>query len=143
MSALPKISVQQRNPGVRMRMGELRAFAPKALAAAWRAKRPRAEIVSADEIIVTLVSDAEMAALHARYSHIAGSTDVLTFQHGEIVISAETAQRQAKLFGSTTTAELRLYLLHGLLHLAGYDDLRPAARAKMQALQERLLRQIG
>lgn len=137
------ISVQQRRPGVRVALAELRKFAPKALAAVWRTKRPQSEIVSADEIVVAIVSDAEMAELHARYSHVAGPTDVLTFQHGEIVIGAETARRQAKHFGSNTTAELKLYLLHGLLHLAGYDDLRPAARAAMKKLQERLLRQIG
>ncbi len=63
-----------------------------------------------------------MAALHKEFCGLAGPTDVLTFRHGEIVISAETAVRQARMFHSNLACEIQLYLLHGLLHLAGFDD---------------------
>jgi probable rRNA maturation factor len=80
-----------------------------------------------------------MAALHKEFCGLAGPTDVLTFQHGEIVISAETAARQARIFHSNLTAEIQLYLLHGLLHLAGFDDTAPDARKRMHQLQKKLL----
>ncbi len=54
------------------------------------------------EVNVVLVSDRRMAALHQRFMQIAGPTDVLTFQHGEIVVSVETAQANAARFRSST-----------------------------------------
>jgi probable rRNA maturation factor len=90
-------------------------------------------------IVVTIISDRQMARLHQRFSGVAGPTDVLTFHHGEIVISVETARRQARAFGSTTENELRLYILHGLLHLYGFDDRSARARAAMHQVQDQLL----
>jgi len=78
------------------------------------------------------------AALHQEFCGLAGPTDVLTFRHGEIVISAETAARQAKMFRSSLTGEIRLYLLHGLLHLAGFNDVAPRQRKQMLQLQRKL-----
>jgi probable rRNA maturation factor len=80
-----------------------------------------------------------MAALHKEFCGLPGPTDVLTFQHGEIVISAETAARQARIFRSNLTAEIQLYLLHGLLHLAGFDDVTAYQQKRMQRLQNKLL----
>ena len=68
--------------------------------------------------------------------------DVLTFRHGEIVISAETAARQARIFHCNLMAEIQLYLLHGLLHLAGFDDLAANQRRQMHRLQKKLLATI-
>ena len=51
-----------------------------------------------------------------------GPTDVITFRHGEIVISVETAERQAKEYSTSFDRELRLYFVHGLLHLVGLED---------------------
>ncbi len=80
-----------------------------------------------------------MAALHKAFCGLAGPTDVLTFQHGEIVISAETAVRQARVFHSNVMAEIQLYLLHGLLHLAGFSDVTAHQQKRMQRLQKKLL----
>ena len=80
-----------------------------------------------------------MAALHKQFCGIPGPTDVLTFQHGEIVISADTAAMQARMFGTSVTAEIQLYVLHGLLHLAGFDDATPSKRRQMHQLQKRLM----
>ena len=77
-----------------------------------------------NEVDVVLVSDRRMAGLHRRFLDAGGATDVITFDHGEIFISTETAKRQAAEFGSTTKRELQLYILHGLLHLHGFDDLK-------------------
>jgi probable rRNA maturation factor len=90
-------------------------------------------------ISVLVVSDRRMAELHKQFCGISGPTDVLTFHHGEIVISAHTAARQAQLFGNSLRTEIQLYLLHGLLHLAGFDDKDRGERKKMHQLQEKLL----
>jgi probable rRNA maturation factor len=79
-----------------------------------------------------------MAELHKQFSGVSGPTDVLTFHHGEIVISAQTAVRQARIFGNSLCSEIQLYLLHGLLHLAGFDDVEPRQRKQMMRLQEKL-----
>jgi probable rRNA maturation factor len=90
-------------------------------------------------VSVVLVSDRRMAELHRRFLNEAGPTDVITFQHGEIVISAETARRQARAFQTSLDHEIRLYIAHGLLHLCGYDDQTRAGAAQMQRLQEKLV----
>src|SRR6185295_13143344 len=96
------------------------------------ARRNRRAISLPEEIFVMLISDKRMSDLHLRYMNEAGPTDVITFQHGEIFISAPTAQRQAQEFGTTTRREIELYLAHGLLHLAGFDDRAADQRAKMR-----------
>ena len=55
------------------------------------------------------------------------------------MISAETAKRQARAFRTSLEHELRLYIMHGLLHLRGYDDKTPAGAAEMKRLQEELV----
>jgi probable rRNA maturation factor len=80
-----------------------------------------------------------MAALHKEFCGITGATDVLAFQHGEIVISADTAATQARMFHTNVTAEIQLYVLHGLLHLAGFDDATPSKRRQMHQLQKKLM----
>ncbi|MEY2550536.1 MAG: putative rRNA maturation factor [Verrucomicrobiota bacterium] len=91
------------------------------------------------EVNVILVSDKRIAEIHRRFLSEPGPTDVITFQHGEIVISAETAARQARQFGTTLDHELRLYLVHGLLHLHGFDDKTAAGAAEMKRRQERVV----
>ena len=80
-----------------------------------------------------------MAALHKEFCGIPDATDVLTFRHGEIVISADTAATQARMFHTNVTAEIQLYVLHGLLHLAGFDDATPFKRRQMLQLQKKLM----
>lgn len=83
-----------------------------------------------------------MAKLHQQFSGIRGSTDVLTFHHGEIIVSAGMASRRADEFGSTIREEIELYLLHGLLHLAGYDDRTGKMRSTMGRLQGKILLEL-
>jgi probable rRNA maturation factor len=94
------------------------------------------------EIVAVLVSDRRISAIHLRFMQTAGPTDVITFQHGEILISVETAHRQAARFGTEPLEELCLYLLHGLLHLAGYDDATDFGSREMDRLQRKLMREI-
>ena len=87
-----------------------------------------------------LISDRRMALLHRQFLGKTGPTDVLTFQYGEIFISVETAKRNARAFGTSLTRELRLYIVHGLLHLHGFDDQTQTGARKMEKVQEKILR---
>jgi probable rRNA maturation factor len=118
---------------------KLQRFAGIACKLVWQNRRPKSEIASLHQIYILIVSDRRMAALHKEFCGIPGATDVLTFQHGEIVISADTAATQARMFRTGVTAEIKLYVLHGLLHLAGFDDTTPSKRRQMHQLQKKLM----
>jgi probable rRNA maturation factor len=95
-----------------------------------------------EEILVVLVSDRKISAIHEQFMGIAGATDVITFQHGEILISVETAARQAIEYESGLLPELRVYIAHGLLHLAGYDDHSEDGFREMAKLQNELVEKV-
>lgn len=97
---------------------------------------------------VTLVDDEAMAELHARYSKVEGPTDVLAFPLddgdgpgllGEVVVSTDTAAREARARGLPFLRELLLYVAHGTLHLLGHDDHDPRLRRRMHRRQAALL----
>ena len=67
---------------------------------------------------------------------IEGPTDVITFHHGEIVIGAEVALRQAADYDEPLAREILRYLVHGLLHLAGHEDAETNERQRMESAQE-------
>jgi probable rRNA maturation factor len=90
---------------------------------------------------VSIVSDEAIAAVHGEFMDDPTPTDVITFHHGEILISVDTATREAPAHGHALEEELLLYILHGLLHLNGYDDLTPPARDRMHRRQEEILQQ--
>ena len=94
------------------------------------------------QVSIALVSDRRIADLHQRFLNQRGPTDVITFQHGEIVISAETARRQARAFRTSLEHELGLYIVHGLLHLRGFDDKTAAGAAEMKRVQEKLVGKV-
>jgi probable rRNA maturation factor len=95
------------------------------------------------EISFVLVSDARIAALHDEFMCDPTPTDVITFQHGEIVISAETARREAWQRGLPLPAEIVRYAVHGLLHLAGWSDAEAGAAADLRVMQEKILRRAS
>lgn len=95
-----------------------------------------------DEVEISIVSDEVIAQVHQDFMGISGATDVITFAHGEIVISAETACAYAKEFGNSFEKELMLYIIHGLLHLAGHEDLIQQEREAMEAIQTQILEQV-
>jgi probable rRNA maturation factor len=137
----PPIKVRNAQRRASLSLASLRSFAEIAMALVWPRRRPDADIVSNSVVLISIVSDKRMARLHQRFCGVAAPTDVLTFQHGEIVISAQTASRHARTFRSSIDQEVRLYILHGLLHLCGYDDGNSRAREKMHRIQRHLLEQ--
>lgn len=91
-----------------------------------------------DEVSVAIVSDRRIAQIHVDFMGIAGPTDVITFDHGDIVISAETARAYAAEYAQPVDHEIALYILHGLLHLIGFDDRTACDHRRMHTVQARL-----
>jgi probable rRNA maturation factor len=104
-------------------------------------KIARAELP--EQILVVLVSDRKISAIHEQFMGVAGPTDVITFQHGEIVVSVETAAKQATEYDTDLLHELRLYITHGLLHLAGYNDHSEDDFREMAKLQGELVEKVS
>jgi len=88
---------------------------------------------------VALVDDATSARVHREFMNLEGPTDVITFHHGEIVIGAEVARRQAAEYGEPLAREILRYLVHGLLHLAGHEDANPKECAALESAQESIV----
>ena len=127
-----------------------------AVSAAWLGRVVRRALarqgVARAEIAILLVGDRRMARLHEEWLGIPGTTDVITFDlsagprsgmQGDIAVSAETARRVAREVGWQPRHEVAYYVVHGLLHLAGYDDHDPADRRAMRARERVLLRAAG
>jgi len=113
---------------------------PRAKAACKRA----AEAVLKDKpVVVALVDDKEIARLHEQFLGIPGPTDVLSFPTGEIVVSGDTARREAEVRGIQPIHELLLYVVHGALHLEGYRDKSVKDQSRMRAAERRVLRELG
>jgi probable rRNA maturation factor len=137
----PRVSVRNLQRKIPVNVVELQMFAANALQRCRQLhKKKGTDLGKLQEVFVWLISDRRMASLHRKYMHQTGPTDVLTFHHGEIFISVETARTNARVFESSLASELRLYLVHGLLHLHGLDDRTQAGARKMQREQEEILR---
>ena len=138
------IRVLNRQRRIAVKLDALQAFAESALSVCLKL-RPRkcGVLAKLPEVTVVLVSDRRIAQIHRKFMNEPDPTDVITFQHGEIVISVETAKRQARQYGTTVEQELRLYLVHGLLHLHGFDDKTAAGTAEMKRVQERVVRSLS
>jgi probable rRNA maturation factor len=100
---------------------------------------PRALPPGLKEISFVLVDRKIMARVHGDFLGEPTETDVITFAHGEILICPAVAQERAGEFDQETDNEVLLYGLHGLLHLAGYNDKDPDESKKMAQAQEKLL----
>lgn len=100
-----------------------------------------------------LVSSRRIAEINETHLGHEGATDVITFDYndpdrpgciaGEIFICVEVAVAQAREFRTTWQSEVVRYLVHALLHLCGYDDLKPAARQRMKQVENRLVRKLA
>lgn len=122
------------------------------------------------ELGIHLVGTGEMARVNWRFLQHEGSTDVITFDHneadrplspmgagkgrgegvrvsrailhGELFVCVDDAVAQAKEFKTTWQSEVVRYIVHGVLHLLGHDDLQPDLRRKMKREENRLVRQL-
>lgn len=96
------------------------------------------------EISIAFLDEASICALHAEFLNNADPTDVITFpaeegeeeRVGEICISVDEALKYSQY---ALEDELTLYLVHGWLHLAGYDDIDPKDRVVMREMEQKVL----
>jgi probable rRNA maturation factor len=110
----------------------------------------RAEGQRLGQIDLAVVGKDEITAHNHRWLRHAGATDVLSFDlseaggglSGQLIVCGEVAAEQARLRGLHAQQELMLYVVHGLLHLCGYDDQTVRGAAKMHAREEELLREF-
>jgi probable rRNA maturation factor len=100
----------------------------------------------AGELSLVFLTDPAIAKIHADFMDDPTATDVITFEGdkmaelaGEICVSVDTARAYAKEHRRDFATELTLYVVHGWLHLAGYDDLEPAKKRRMRAAEKRAL----
>ena len=101
-------------------------------------------------VSVLVCDDAEIRTLNATWRGIDKSTDVLSFPMeddekmlGDIVLSLETAYRQAAEYGHSPAREIGFLTVHSMLHLYGYDHIEEADRAEMREMEERILSSMG
>jgi probable rRNA maturation factor len=100
-------------------------------------------------ISLAIVDDATIQELHRRFLHVDDPTDVMSFPlgddplEGEVVVNAQQAVQVAARLGGAPEQELFLYVVHGLLHLCGYDDRDDRGAAAMRTRQTALLAECG
>lgn len=128
---------------VRVSPRRLRATALAALRALGRGDR---------DVHVSVVDDPAIRRLNARYLRTRKTTDVLAFDlhapgpsrlMGEVIVCADTARRQARRLGVSVALELDLLVVHGLLHLAGWDDHEPREARLMHEREREILAETG
>lgn len=102
------------------------------------ASHPGSDLETLEELELSLVDDATLAEIHGDFLNDPTTTDVITFPHGEILVSVEMATRRANEFGKGIRGETFLYLIHGMLHLAGLDDRNEEDALAMAKEQERI-----
>jgi probable rRNA maturation factor len=109
------------------------------------------EGVADANLSLAVVDDPTIHALNRRYLQHDYPTDVISFVldpgpprlEGEVIVSADTAAAVSTRFGWKFEDELLLYVIHGTLHLVGYDDLTEAAQLQMRTAERRYLLRFG
>lgn len=160
MSAAYQISISNEQTRVALSEDELRRVVVLTL---------EAEGVVEAEISIAVVDDPAIHRVNRDYLQHDYPTDVISFLldsgaadprvvpasagekgrgwgkwlHGDVILSGDTAQREAREYGWEPQAEACLYLVHGLLHLCGYDDLSDEEQAIMRDREREILKQLG
>ena len=135
-----RISVRNLQRKIPVNVADLQKFALKVIPRCLQLRsRKRSDLTKLREISVWLISDRRMSRLHRQFLGQKGPTDVLTFQHGEIFISVKMAKRHARAFGNSLLHELQLYIVHGILHLHGFDDRTQLGARRMEKMQAKIL----
>ena len=111
--------------------------------------------VTEAELGINLVADREMTLVNETFLQHVGTTDVITFDHanrrgrgrgkrrkihGELFVCVDVAAAQAGEFKTSWQSEVVRYVIHGILHLLGHDDLNPRLRREMKREENRLVR---
>ena len=132
------LSWANRQRAVKVDLPKIRRIVEVALPLCVRKPRKKGMTLPA-EVEITLLGEAAIARVHGEFLQDPTPTDVITFEHGEILIGVPIAAANAKKFRHPADHEVALCAIHGLLHLLGYDDLTEKERVIMHARQEEIL----
>jgi len=89
------------------------------------------------------VSSKRMAELNKKYRSKSGPTNVLSFDSGDVVVCPSVVKKQAEKFGFTQKKWMTRLIVHGILHLAGYDHKTEKDRIKMENFEDKVLKKMG
>ena len=96
-------------------------------------------------VSLLLTDDREIARIHGEFLADPTPTDVISFAIdgcAELVVSVETARRTARELGHAVAAEVALYVVHGILHVCGFDDTKPRDRIRMRAAERAVMEDL-
>ena len=135
---LPTLTWSNRQRAVKVDLPKIRRIVEVALPLCVGKPRKRG-LALPPEVEITLLGEAAIAKVHGEFLEDTTPTDVITFEHGEILIGVPIAAANARKFRQPADHEVALCAIHGLLHLLGYDDLTEKGRVIMHARQEEIL----
>jgi probable rRNA maturation factor len=132
MTRTPKIIIKNLQKKISISPTKIRKAILNALA--------REGVKKNGEITVCFVTDAQIKKLNLKYLRHSGPTDVISFElsvdpkqfMADIIVSTDTAIRNARTYSTTPEQEALLYSIHGILHIIGYDDSSPKQRMIMR-----------
>lgn len=139
MSAIPvgpRLELYNRQENMNLDLEHVQDALQRALPLCLHEAFSECPLVSLKKVEVSIVCAAEISEVHGRFLNDPTETDVITFDHGEIIVSADVAEEKAAEYGHSTEAELLLYIVHGLLHLGGYKDKTKSEFNEMSRVQE-------
>lgn len=104
-----------------------------------RQSKESAPLKELESVEISIIDDKQIAKVHGEFMDDPSPTDVITFDYGEILVSAETALSNSEEMQVSLENEVLLYIIHGMLHLGGYLDGSRAEFKEMKSLQEMIL----
>ena len=104
-----------------------------------RESKESAPLKELESVEISIIDDKQIAKVHGEFMNDPSPTDVITFDYGEILVSAETALSNSEELQVSLENEILLYIIHGMLHLGGYLDGSRAEFKEMKSLQEMIL----
>ena len=137
---LPSLFWSNRQRTVVLDLPKIRRIVEVALPKCVGKPRKKGLILPSD-VEITLLGEAAIAKVHGEFLEDPTPTDVITFEHGEILIGVPIAAANARKFRHPADHEVALCAIHGLLHLLGYDYLTENERVIMHARQEEILKE--
>jgi probable rRNA maturation factor len=140
MSQCPVLTFLNRQRQVRFDMAYVKAVAKEAIAPCLEASLTGGVLADLQEIEITVVSDQAIGRVHRDFFDDPSATDVITFPHGEILLGASTIASNAREYGHQPSEELALCVVHGFMHLGGWDDLTAKEAQKMARRQEQIFK---
>ena len=101
---------------------------------------PDSPLPSLEQVEISILSDKAIAEVHGEFFQDPTPTDVITFHHGELLLGAGVVAENARQYGHQPSDEAALCVIHGMLHLAGWDDLTAKDAKKMAKEQDRIFK---